>query len=181
VSNVPPHPTGPLVPPPSWPTPVAPAGRRQWPMFAFLLVALLITLGVAIVGWFRPLPPKPPAAPTYTDQQVADAKTKVCAAYQKVRNAINASTARDRGTDPTAQLVFAINGQQAILTGSEYLRTTLSQQPATPGELAKPIRQLTDIYLELVVEYQNNLSDSEEAPTVHAADDTAVTVQNLCK
>ena len=150
-------------------------------MFAFLLVALLITLGVAIVGWFRPLPPKPPTAPTYTDQQVADAKTKVCAAYQKVRNAINASTARDRGTDPTAQLVFAINGQQAILTGSEYLRTTLSQQPATPGELAKPIRQLTDIYLELVVEYQNNLSDSEEAPTVHAADDTAVTVQNLCK
>ena len=99
-------------------------------MFALLLVALLVTLGVAIVGWFRPLPPKPPAPPTYNAQQVADAKTKVCADYQKVHSAIKASSSRDKGTDPTSQLVFAINGQQAILTGSEYLRTTLSQQPA---------------------------------------------------
>ena len=150
-------------------------------MFAFLVVALLVTLGVAIVGWFRPVAAKPPPAPTYTEQQVADAKAKVCAAHEKVHNAIKASTARDRGTDPTAQLVFAINGQQAILAGSEYLRTTLSKQPATPNELAKTIRQLTDIYQELVIEYQNNMPDSEEQPTVQAADDATLTIERLCK
>jgi hypothetical protein len=150
-------------------------------MFALVSVVLLITLGVAIVGWFRPESAKPPAAPTYTDQQATDAKTKSCAAYVKVRNAVNASTDRDRGTDPTSQLVYAINGQQAILAGSEYLRTTLSQLPATPSNLAKAIRQLTDIQQQLVVQYQNNLPDSEEAPTVHALDDASSTVEGLCK
>jgi hypothetical protein len=158
-----------------------PRPRRQWPAFALLIVALLATLCVAIVGWFRPEPAKPSPAPTYTHQQVADAKVKVCAAHEKVHNAIKASTARDRGTDPTAQLVFAINGQQAMLAGSEYLRTTLSQQPATPNELAKTIRHLTDIFQELVVEYQNNMPDSEEQPTVQAADEATLTIESLCK
>lgn len=180
MSDFTPHPSGPPLPQP-WPPSLAAPRARQWPMFGFLIIALLVTLAVAIIGWFRPVPAKPPAAPTYTDQQVSDAKAKVCAAYEKVHNAINASTARDRGTDPTSQLVFAINGQQAILAGSEYLRTTLSQQPATSSELAKMVRQLTDIYQELVIEYQNNLPDSEEAPTVHAADDTALAIQRLCK
>ena len=158
-----------------------PRPRRQWPAFALLVAALVVTLCVAIVGWFRPEPAEPPPAPTYTNQQVADAKAKVCAAHEKVHNAIKVSTARDRGTDPTAQLVFAINGQQAMLAGSEYLRTTLSQQPATPNELAKTIRQLTDIFQELVVEYQNNMPDSEEQPTVQAADNATLAIESLCK
>lgn len=167
--------------PPPWPPQMPPPRRRQWPMFAFLTVGLLVTLAVAIVGWFRPLSPKPPAAPTYSAQQVADAKAKVCAAYTKVRNAVNASTDRDKGTDPTAQLIYAINGQQALLAGSEYLRTTLSQSPATPDELAKTVRQLTDTQQQLIVQYQNNLSDSEEAPNVHALEDASSTIERLCK
>ncbi|MGO9383211.1 MAG: hypothetical protein ACLP4W_14245 [Mycobacterium sp.] len=150
-------------------------------MFAFLTVALLVTLGVAIVGWFRPVPAKSPPPPTYTAQQVADAKAKVCAAHDKVHNAIKASSARDRGTDPTAQLVFAINGQQAILAGSEYLRTMLSEQPATPNELAKTVQRLTDIFQELVVDYQNNLSDPEMEPTLRAGDDATLEIERLCK
>jgi hypothetical protein len=151
-------------------------------MFAFLVIALLVTLGVAIVGWFRPLPNnKPPPQPTYSDQQVADAKAKVCAAYQKVHTAIKAGSARDRGTDPTTQLVFAINGQQAILAGSEYLRTTLSEQPATPNELAKTIRRLTDIFQELVVDYQNSMPDSEMEPTLRAGDEATLAIEGLCK
>jgi hypothetical protein len=181
VSNLPPHPTGPPVPPPPWPPAVPSANRRQWPMFAFLLVALLVTLGVAIVGWFRPLPPKPPATPTYNAQQIADAKTKVCADYQKVHSAIKASSSRDKGTDPTSQLVFAINGQQAILTGSEYLRTTLSQQPATPNELANAIKKLTDIFQELAVDYQNGMTETEMEPTLRAGDDVTGSIEGLCK
>ncbi|MEM6108581.1 hypothetical protein AAHS21_20455 [Mycobacterium sp. 050272] len=150
-------------------------------MSVFLIVALLVTLGVAIVGWFRPVQPKPPPAPTYTAKQVADAKAQVCAAHEKVHSAIKASSARERGTDPTAQLVFAINGQQSILAGSEFLRTTLSQQPATPEELARTVRRLTDIFQELVVDYQNGIPDSEMEPTLRASDDATVTIQGMCK
>lgn len=66
-------------------------------MFAFLLIALFATLAIAIVGWFRPVPAKQPAAPTpqtYSSQQVADAKTSICAAYQKVRKAGDLAGAR---------------------------------------------------------------------------------------
>ena len=58
-------------------------------MFAVLVLGLLLTLAVAIVGWFRPLPAKPPSAPVYSSQQIADAKAKVCAEYQKVHSAID--------------------------------------------------------------------------------------------
>ena len=181
MSEFPPSPAAPHMPPPWPPQTPQPPRSRQWPMFALLTVGLLVTLAVAIVGWFRPVAPKPPAAPTYSAQQVADAKMKVCAAHEQVHNAIKASTARDRGSDPTTQLVFAINGQQAILAGSEYLRTTLSQQPATPDELAKTVRRLTDLFQLLVVEYQNNLPESEEQPTVNSADEATLTIERLCK
>jgi len=45
------------------------------------------TLVVAIVGGFGRAA-KPPPAPVYSSQQVADAKAKVCAEYSKVHNAI---------------------------------------------------------------------------------------------
>jgi cytoskeletal protein RodZ len=154
---------------------------RHWPMFSFLITALVVTLVVAVVGWFRPVQPKPPPPPTYNAKQIADAKAQVCAAHEKVHNAIKASSARDRGTDPTAQLVFAINGQQAILAGSEFLRTTLSQQPATPDNLANTVRKLTDIFQGLVVDYQNGMSDSELESTLRASDDATVAIQEICK
>ncbi|WP_445159995.1 hypothetical protein ACTXG5_17510 [Mycobacterium sp. Dal123C01] len=150
-------------------------------MFAFLVIALLATLAVAIVGWFRPVSAKPPPPPAYTAQQVADAKAKVCGVYEKVHSAIKASSSRNQGTDPTAQLVFAINGQQAILAGSEYLRTTLSELPATPTELANTIRKLTDIFQELVNDYQNSMPDSEMAPMLRAGDETTLAIEGLCK
>ncbi len=150
-------------------------------MFALLVVGLLVTLAVAIVGWFRPLPATPPPAPVYSSQQVADAKAKVCAVHEKVHSAIKASSTRDRGTDPTAQLAFATNGQLALLAGSENLRTALSEQPATPFELATKVRELTDLFQELILDYENSVSDPEMQPTVQATDETTLKVESLCK
>jgi hypothetical protein len=150
-------------------------------MFALLVVGLLVTLAVAIVGWFRPLPAKPPPAPVYSSQQVADAKTKVCAEYSKVHSAIIATTSRDRGTDPTAQQIFGLSGRQALLAGSEYLRTVLSGEPATPSELASTIRKLSDLYQEATIDYLDSLPDVEMDPTVHATDEAALKIESLCK
>jgi hypothetical protein len=142
---------------------------------------MLLALVVAIAGWFRPVQPKAPNAPTYSAQQITDAKTKVCGEYQKVHNAIKASTGRDMGTDPIAQQVYALTGRQALLAGSDHLRSTLAAQPATPSELATTIRKLADLFPELTVEYINSTPDSEMEPTVHAADEATLTVERLCK
>jgi hypothetical protein len=51
-------------------------------MFAITLIAV----GAAVAAWLRPIPevkPASPSAPTFNDRQVADAKSKVCAAYEK--------------------------------------------------------------------------------------------------
>src|SRR4051812_46829037 len=84
-----PVPTGPLSADAS---PLSPASksvvrtarRRTWPMLALAVFAIIATLAVAIVLWFRPTPQdKRPPAPMYSDQQVSEAKAKVCAAFVK--------------------------------------------------------------------------------------------------
>src|ERR1700749_4459711 len=68
--------------------PLAPMtfGRpARWPTFTALLISL-IALAVGIAAWFRPTPhnDQPPPKPAYTQQQIADAKSKVCAAFAKL-------------------------------------------------------------------------------------------------
>lgn len=169
--------------PPQWQFtgPSRPNQPSRWLAIASLALALVAT-GVAIGAWFRPLPSHPaPAASTYSSQQVAEAKSKVCAAYSKVHKAIKASSARDIGNDPTAQLAFALNGRQALLAGSEYLRTILADAPAAPKELAATIRKLTDVFQELTVNYLNGLPDSEMEPTLRAGDEATLTIEGLCR
>jgi len=158
-----------------------PTHRRQWPMFASLVVALLVTLGVAIVGWFRPAPAKPPPAPTYSNQQVADAKAKVCAAYEKVHSAVGVSMARDGGSDPTSQLAVATSARQALLAGSEYLITTLSEEPATAPDLATAIRKLANLFQQYTVDYLNGRTNAEMESSLRDGDETTSTIERLCK
>jgi hypothetical protein len=74
-------------------------------MFAITLVAVTAAVG----AWPRPMPEtKSAVPPTFRDQQVADAKAKVCAAYQKVRRA-NETNATRNGGDPNLQLLVAVN------------------------------------------------------------------------
>ena len=150
-------------------------------MFAVLVVALLVTLGVAIVGWFRPMPYKPPAAPTYSEKQVADAKAKVCAAFGSVHQAVRSNFARDQGADPNQQLLVAVAGQQALLAGSAYLQTTLEEEPATPSDLAAAVRKLIDVFQSLTVDYLNGRGSPEVDPSLRAGDEATLAIQGLCK
>jgi hypothetical protein len=152
-------------------------------MFAFLLVALLVTLGVAIVGWFRPVPAKPQAAPTYSNQQTADSKRAVCSAYEQVRKAGDVAGTRDGGGDPTSTLAVATSTRQVLDAGSRYLITKLNLEPATPPDLATAIRKLADVYQEITIDYLDGLSnsDSELGPLLTAGDQAHSTIQDLCK
>src|SRR3984957_9858225 len=126
-----PGPAGfPLGPPPSgpWgPVPPMAVGRpARWPMFVMFLITL-VAVGSAIAAWLRPIPHETsasPPTPSYSEQQVSDAKSDVCAAYEKVHHAVNTNVQRTGGDDPTAQLAVAVNMRQGYVVGSAPLYTT---------------------------------------------------------
>jgi hypothetical protein len=117
---------------------------------------------------------------TFSDQQVSTAKDQVWRVYDDVHKEITTNSARDQGTDPIQQLAVTATIRQAFLAGSTYLLTTLSEQPATPSELAKPLRQLAIAYQEVTIGYLNGKTNSELEPTLRAGDAAAQTVQGLC-
>lgn len=184
VSSLPPAPSG----PPPWPKGTSDQGRRPLHWLAVIsLTASFIAIGIAIGAWVRPLAANDTsrAAPivAYTDQQIADAKTKVCASYDKVHRALLLSSARNGGSDPTAALAVATSGRQVLDAGSRYLLTKLSEEPATPTELATAVRKLANQYQELVINYLGGLtnSDAELQPALQASDDASSTVERFCK
>jgi hypothetical protein len=179
VSDLPPPQPAPPVQP-AWP-PAARSTPRQWPVFTFLLVTLLATLAVAIGGWFRPLPNKPPPAPTYTGRQLADAKAKVCAAYELIRKAVVANTSRNGGEDPTAALAVAANARTALYDGGDYLSKVLAEEPATPRELARAVQSLVSSYQQLAIAYMAEVPESEQKAARDAVSDAGTTVYGICK
>jgi hypothetical protein len=170
---------------PSAPAPLAPptAFHRppRWPAFAALAVAL-IALAVSLVGWFRSEPHnnQPPPKASYTDQQIADAKAKVCAAFAKLDRAVGVLKALPPDSDA---LVVAVNTRQVFDVGSRNLFTTLAEEPATPADLATAVHKHASSLGEAVIGYQDGLtnSDPEMRPLVDVNNATADKIRQLCK
>jgi hypothetical protein len=149
-----------------------------------MVVMFLITLvavGAAVAAWLRPTPHSvsaTPPAPTYSEQQVTDAKSKVCAAYAKVLKTNSINSVRTAGDDPNSQLLIAVNTRQVFVISSVYLRTTLSEQPATPPDLAAAVTVLADLYQ--VVTLDGLVGDRND-PGHDAANATGAKIQEFCK
>ena len=153
----------------------------RWPIFVMFLITL-VAVGAAVAAWLRPIPQgasaTPPPAPSYSDEQVADAKSKVCAAYAKVQNATNINAARNGGDDPNTQLIVATTQRQVFVVGSAYLLTTLAEEPATPADLAAAANKLARLYQ--VVTLGGLVGDPDD-PSHDAANDAGFKIQGLCK
>jgi hypothetical protein len=146
-----------------------------------MLLITLVAVGAAIAAWLRPIPHETSAtspAPTYTEQQVADAKSKVCAAYAKVQNGVSINSVRSAGDDPNSQLLIAVNMRQVFDTGSAYLLTTLADEPAAPADLAAAARNLAHIYEVITLD---GLVGDRNDPGHNAATDAGFKIQELCK
>jgi hypothetical protein len=149
------------------------------------VTALAVIGGIAIGAWFRPLPdskaPSAPLAPTYTDQQISDAKTNVCAAYQKVHHAVLLASSTKYGDDQVAKQVVAEGGWQALDNGSMYLSTILTDEPAAPSDLAQAVRKLAKVYQLIALDYMTEANQSELDSALRTGDEVTGTIERLCK
>ncbi|OBA64091.1 hypothetical protein A5647_03250 [Mycobacterium sp. 1100029.7] len=145
-----------------------------------LASVLVVILSVAIVGWFQPTRLKPPPVQSFSAQQVAEAKMRICAAYEKVHHAVGLTSGRS-SDDPTLHLAIATSGRQALSVGGSYLLTTLAEQPATPPDLAGAVHRLATTFQKLTVDYLAEVSDTELDPLLREADQLTSTVEGLCR
>jgi hypothetical protein len=168
----------------SFPTPRPFSQTARWPTF-IALVAALACLGVGLLVWFRPAPSnnRPVARPSYSNQQVAEAKSSVCAAFAKADHALDVADARNSGDDPTTQLAVATGTRQVFDASSRYLLTVLDEEPATSIELATAVRQQAASLQELSVGYLDGLPNSapEQQPALTAMNESTATIRRLCK
>lgn len=182
MTTLPPTPPAPAPGPPPWQR-VGPPSPNRWAIFASLVIALA-AITLAIGCWFRPPPSsQAPFKPTYTDQQVTQAKSAVCAASSKVDHALDLADAEPVSSDRTEQLAVAALSRVTFEAGSRYLLTTLAKEPATPSDLATAVRNEADSLQELLVGFLNGIRNSDPAqePAMNAANEARAKVQQLCK
>ncbi|CKV54065.1 alanine and proline rich membrane protein [Mycobacterium tuberculosis] len=150
------------------------------------LALAVVSLGVGIVGWFHWQPhdkPSPaPSAPTFTSQQISDAKENVCAAHRIVRQAavLNTNQANPVPGDPTGDLAVAANARLALYSGGDSLLRRLTAEPATPAELRDAVRSLANALQELAVNYLAGAPDSVVTPLRLALERDTRAVDPLC-
>ena len=163
----------------SLPAPQAPKWSR-WPMFAALAMAS-IALAVAITTWFRPAPES--ASPTFTDRQIAQAKSNICSAYTTAHQGVvrNTHLADPNPNNPAGQLAIAANARLALLGGGAYLRDRVTAQPAIPADLAQAVESLADTIEQLGVAYLAASTAIVLDPLRHDLDSHVAQINKLCE
>ena len=120
----------------------------------------------------------------YSDTQRAEAKTKVCAAFDVVRRGVkvNTSISMPDGPDAVAgQLAASTSARLAASAGGLYLSSQLD--PATPPELADQTREFANLLAGIGANATAGAPDSdpEQAARLKAADAANTKLGELCK
>ncbi|WP_431237823.1 hypothetical protein ACQ86B_24630 [Mycolicibacterium aichiense] len=144
------------------------------------IVVALIAIAVAIGAWFRPAPkPEAPAAKTYSNQEVNDAKKAVCDAFNKVHSTL-VTNAGKSGDDPTQAAILAVNGRLATYAAGDFLIVQLQGQPAAPAELAGPVRDLGITYQSITLDQIGDASRTQLDNDYQKADTLTKSITEVC-
>jgi hypothetical protein len=177
-----PYGPGPAAPsgwPPQGPPPSS-SGPSRVPTIIAIVIAL-IAVAVAIAAWLRPAPrAETPAAKTYSEQEIADAKKAVCDAFGQTRKAIEVTNHKDVGPDPAALLAVAANGRIALTTGADYLLAETADHPALAADLLTAVKDLSNSYRRLAIEYMAEAPQDAMEPIFRQADDASAKVRQFC-
>lgn len=161
-------------------TKASPDSSPRWPTFAGLAIAVL-AVALAVAGWFYPRS-SGGASHNFSDQQVNDAKTHVCTAYQSVHQAVVSNTHMENPVenDRIGELAVATNARLTLYAGGSYLRERLAAEPAAPADLAKSITDMANTLEELSIGYLAGLSSTLD-PLRHDFDSEIEAVDKICK
>jgi hypothetical protein len=168
--------------PPAWqPAPVR--GQSRGLTYVALAIAVIAT-GLAIVGWFRPVAPAPQAhaaAPTYTEQQISDAKQSACDAFEVVQKGAALQTNPPQSDDPAMSNAQAAHAQLSLVAGAGYLRDHVGPATSTPiaDELHKLANTMLDIGINALAGAKN--ADPAQATRIKDANDAVDRTVELCK
>ena len=172
---------GAAVGPPVWPSPSR--GQSRWPTFLALALALVAS-GLAIVGWFRPSPQPaatPSKTPTYTEQQISDARSHACTAFELVNKGVRLETNGQLGSDPAMELAQGTNARLTTISSGWYLKARL--EPAAPADLAAAMQHLSDVLLDLGANYLAGAKDDQPSQAALKSEGNSAfdRVTELCK
>lgn len=141
----------------------APATAEKKPNLVTVaaLVIALIAVGLAVVGWFRPST----GAPSFNDDQTAEAKANICEAFNNVSEAVVTNTHRANPVegDPVGALSVAANARLALYAGGGYLQDRIDAEPATPAELTEAIKSMSKTLEDLGIGYMAGLNSTLES------------------
>jgi hypothetical protein len=153
----------------------------KWASLAALLIAVLAA-GVAVGGWFYPHK-SASSAPTYTDQQTKDAKKHICETFMVVDRAVVRNSRLKNPPDggPIGALSVATAARLAFYDGGAFLRDRVSQEPATPADLAKSVNAMASNLEELAIGYLAGAADFTQDELRQALDDKIKATVEICK
>lgn len=159
------------------------ADKRR-PLLAMAALVLAI-IAVALSAWAVYRQSEAASAePSHSDVEQAEAKGKLCAATELVRQGISLNTNLQPAggpSDVTGSLAVAANARVALYDGGQYLLDKI--EPATPTDLADTVRKfankLTDIGAAATAGQQN--SEPEQAARLQEVESMNATISELCK
>jgi len=173
-----PYGPGPAGPAP-WQGSPSSGGPSRVPTVVTIVIAV-IAVAVAIGAWFRPMPEsETPAPKTYSDQDVADAKKAVCAAFDQIYHTLDVNNRKvpNQTGDPFA---VAVNTRLAVYMGAQSLLSAVADNPAAPTDLSSSVRKLGNTYQDTVFEQIGDSDKSRLDTLFQTAGDLQTTIQQAC-
>jgi len=159
----------------------------RWLLPATLLIAMT-ALGVGLWARLQPAPAATNSA-HFTDQQVADAKSRACGAFNAVhaaltntlQNAMSVQNNPGLRSGTGAVHAASADARLAMAEGATYLLSRLD--PATPAPLATEIHSLAGNLRDIVMNGLGGVSgnDPAQAARFHESDAQSAHIAYLCK
>jgi hypothetical protein len=149
--------------------------QSKWVPLAALVIAL-VALGFAAWPVLRP----GPSTPSYTETEVADATTRVCAAYDLAFRGVSTQTNQVVPPEDVAGTqAAAANARLALVVASEDLHTAVDASAAASAGLRDAVRGLADQYRIIGANYLAGLGN--DAPVIAEASGRAGTAATTIK